>query len=484
MSKSIKRNYFYNAAYNVLTVLTPLITAPYISRVLKADGVGTASFVASVVEYFVIFADMGTGSYGQRETSYHQDDADGRSIVFWENFFLRAINTAVALVIYFLFILSFMESYRVIFLIYALNILSLVCNVGWFFAGLEEFGRLVFRNLVVRIIGIAFIFLFIKTKSDLPLYVFGLIFFNIAGAVVMWAYLPAYVKRPDFRNIHPFRNIKTVLSLFLPTIAIQIYTVLDKSMLGFFTENGFENGYYEQSMKISRAVLPLIISLGGVMIPRIGYLFGKNDRALISSYMYRSYNFVWFLAVPLCFGLFGISDNFVPWFFGEGYEKVSGLLKISSFLIIAIGFNHTTGAQYLIPTGRQNLYTCAVVAGAAVNFFMNIIMIRMFKSYGAMIASVTAEGLIAVIELYMIRRELSMMRILSSGKNYIIAGVIMLAVLLIMNVKLTPSVIHTFIMIFAGAGIYFAVLFVMRDKFFMEYSARAAGFLASKFPRK
>ena len=483
MSRSIKRNYFYNAAYNVLTVLTPLITAPYISRVLQADGVGIASFVASFVEYFVIFADMGTGSYGHRETSYFQDNPDMRSAVFWETQCLRMINTAVALVIYLTFALSFMESYRTIFLIYSLNILCLPCTIGWFLGGLEEFGKIVFRNLIIRIADIAFIFLFVKTKSDLPLYVSGLLFFNLAGAIAMWAYLPEYIKKPDFRNIHPFRHIKTVLSLFLPAIAIQVYTVLDKSMLGFLTEGGFENGYYEQSMKISRAVLPLIISLGGVMIPRIGYLFGKNDRAAINAYMYRSYNFVWFLAVPLCFGLIGISDNFVPWFFGPGYDKVAGLLKISSFLLIAIGFNHATGSQYLIPTGRQNLYTRAVITGAALNFFMNIIMIRMFKSYGAMSASVAAEGIIAVVELYMIRRELSIVKIISSGRNYIIAGGIMLAVLVFMGGKLESSAINTFMMIVTGAVIYAALLFAMRDKFFLEHSARALTFLRGKFRR-
>ena len=483
MSKSIKLNYFYNAAYNVLTVLTPLITAPYISRVLQADGIGTASFVASVAEYFVIFADMGTAACGQRETSYCRDDPAMRSAVFWETFFLRAINTAVAMSAYFLFIFSFMESYRVIFLIYCINILTLALNVGWFLSALEEFGKIVFRNLVIRIAGIIFIFVFVKTRDDLPLYVFGLLFFNLAGTLAMWAYLPAYIRRPDFRCINPFRNIKTSLSLFLPTVAIQIYTVLDKSMLGFFTESGFENGYYEQSMKISRAVLPLIISLGGVMIPRIGYLFGKNDRDAISAYMYRSYNFVWFMAVPLCFGLAGISDNFVPWFFGPGFEKVAGLLKISSFLLIAIGFNHATGAQYLIPTGRQNLYTRAVIAGAAVNFVMNIIMIRLLKSYGAMIASVMAEGLIAVIEMYMIRRELNIPGILASGKNYIMAGGIMLAALIFMGGKLEPSAVNTFMMIFTGAGIYFGVLFAMRDKFFTDYSATVLRFLRDKIRR-
>lgn len=484
MSKSIKRNYFYNTAYNVLAVITPLITAPYLSRVLEADGIGAASFVLSIATYFVLFGDLGTWGYGRREISYVQDDIEKRSIVFWEVVLLRVINTFIALAVYLAAVYFFAKSYHTLFLIYALQIFSIACDVGWIFSGLEEFGKIVFRNTLVRIMNISFVFMFIKTKSDLPLYVFGTIFFNLAGAVVMWKYLPAYVKKPDFKSLHPFRNIKTVLSLFIPGLAIQVYTVLDKTMIGIFTEGTFENGYYEQALKISRIVLALVTSLAGVMIPRIGYLFAKNDREQVSFLMYRSYKFVLCISIALCLGLIGISDNFVPWFFGRGYEKVAGLLKISSFIIVAIGINNATGIQYLIPTKRQHLFTYSVMIGAATNFTMNIILIRMYQSYGAIIASVAAETLITAVQFFMIRGEISTRRIILSGMNYYIAGGIMLAVLFFMSDRLTPSPVHTFMMIFTGAVVYVSLLFVLRDKFFLEYSAKPLEFLKRKFAKR
>ena len=483
-AKSIKRNYFYNAIYNILMLLTPLITAPYISRVLKADGVGTVSFVASIVQYFIIFSDFGTGSYGQREISYSREDLDRRSTAFWETFSLRAFNSLIALTVYLSVVAFFVKSYRVIFLIYAINIINVAFDVSWFFGGLEEFGKIIFRNTLVRVADVAFVFIFIRSQSDLPLYVCGASLFTLLGSLVMWRDVHTYVSKPKLETLRPFRNIRTVLSLFLPTIAIQVYTVLDKSMLGWFIEGTFENGYYEQSMKLSKLTLAFITSLVGVMVPRIGYLFEKNDHEQIRAYMYRSYNFVWFLSVALCFGIIGISDNFVPWFFGPGYDKVAGLLKISSFLIIIIGFGSTNGGQYFVPTKRQNLFTYSVMAGAVINFSMNIFLIRMYQSYGAMFASVVAEIAVTSIQFWLMRHEISVVRVVKSGVNYIVAGVIMLAVLVFMSRRLTPSAIHTFTMIFTGAAVYMSLLFVMRDEFFLEYSAKPVNYLEGKLRRR
>ena len=484
MSKSIKRNYFYNTAYSILAVITPLITAPYLSRVLEADGIGAASFALSIVTYFVLFGDLGTWGYGRREISYVQDDPEKRSIIFWEVLLLRTISTLIALAVYLAAVYFCAKSHHTLFFIYALQIFSLSCDVTWLFSGLEEFGKIVFRNIIVRIMNIIFVFTFIKSKSDLSLYAFGYVFFNIAGAAVMWKYLPAYVKKPDFKSLHPFRHIKTALTLFVPGLAIQVYTVLDKTMIGIFTEGTFENGYYEQALKISRIVLALVTSLAGVMIPRIGYLFAKDDREQVSFLMYRSYRFVLCISVALCLGLIGISDNFVPWFFGPGYEKVAGLLKISSFIIVAIGLNNATGIQYLIPTKRQHLFTYSVMIGAAANFTMNIILIRMYQSYGAIIASVAAETLIAAVEFYFVRKEISAGRIILSGTNYYIAGGVMLAVLFFMGDRLTPSPVHTFTMIFTGAAVYVSLLFILRDKFFLEYSALPLEILKRKFAKR
>lgn len=464
--KSIKRNYIYNLTYQILLILTPLITTPYLSRVLGADGVGTVSFAESIVSYFTLFATLGITTFGQREISYVQDDFDKRTQVFWETKLLQVIVSVTVLVLYIGFALFQNDS--ILYLILSFNIIAVTVDAVWLLQGMEEFGKIVGRNIFFKTLCIIYIFVAVKTRNDILKYVFGLAFFLFLSNASLWVYVGKYVGKPDWKNYKPFRNIQVVISLFVPTIAIQIYTVLDKTMIGVITQDAFENGYYEQAIKLSRMVLTIVTALGTVMIPRIGYHFNRGEKDLVNSFMYRGYRFVWFLGVPLCFGLIGIAPNMVPWFFGPGFDKVVYLLSVLSFLILAIGINNVTGMQYLIPTKRQNLFTMTVLIGAAVNFALNLVLIHYFQSIGAAIASVTAETVIAAVQLWLVRKEFSVKTVLLSSWNYFTAGGIMLVLLIAFGKRLTPSIWHTAIMILSGAIVYFALLLIIRDSFFID----------------
>ncbi len=481
--KSIRKNYIYNLTYQILLLITPLITTPYLARVLEADGIGTFSFIDSIVVYFSSFASLGIGTFGQREVAYFRDNIKERSRIFWELKALSVINITIVTAIYLIFVYFYAEDNIALYLIMVLRLTGGIFDASWFFAGMEEFRKIVVRNIIVKILDIAFIFLFIKQKTDLALHVFGVYFFIILGSVSLLGYLPAYIDKPDIKSLRPYRNIKTIWSMFIPTIAILIYTTLDRIMLGIFTQGALENGYYEQCMRITRITLMFVTSLGSVMIPRIGYLFGRNEHDRIELYMYRSYRFVLFLAVPSFLGLCAVSGNLVPWFFGAGYDKVSGLLKISGMLFIAIGISNVTGIQYLIPTSRQNIYTLTVLAGAVLNFTLNIFLIRFFMSYGALTASVIAESFIAALQLYILRGELSFRKIISSGKNYYISGLIMFGVLEMINKNLLPSAVNTLILIITGSAIYSVMLIVLRDEFFIDSLHRFAGCITKKIHR-
>lgn len=465
-NKSIKKNYIYNLAYQILLMLTPLITTPYVSRILGADGVGTISYVDSIVSYFVLFATLGISIFGQREISYVQDDREKRSTIFWETKALQIITSTVALTLYIVF--SLFQKNVVLYLIFSFSILAVLVDVVWLMQGMEEFGRIVTRNFVFKAIGVLYIFLQVKTKDDLLKYVFGYAFFLFLSSLSLWIYVPRFVNRPNLSEIKPFRNIKAVISLFIPTIAVQIYTVLDKTMIGFITRDAFENGYYEQAIKIAKLVMMVVTALGTVMIPRIGYHFGRGETDKVEYYMYRGYRFIWFLGIPLCFGLIGTAPNFVPWFFGDGFQKVIPLLRILSFLILAIGISSVTGMQYLVPTKREHLLTLTVVIGAVVNFLCNLVLIYFFQSMGAAVASLTAETTISLVQIFLVRKELSFWKIMRSSLTYLVAGGVMLTTLIIMNMNLSPSVLHTGIMIAAGGSLYFLTLLVLRDTFFIE----------------
>lgn len=464
--KSIKRNYIYNLTYQILILITPLITTPYLSRVFGADGIGTCSYIESISSYFVLFATLGLTTFGQRETSYVQDDRKKRSIIFWETNIIELIASMLCIVVYVVF--SFTQTNRNLYLVLVLNLLSVIANISWFFQGMEEFGKIVLRNIIFKVVNIIYIFAFVKTKDDIIAYLFGVAFFGLINNLSYWISVPKYIDRPVLRELHPSKHIKTVIALFVPTIAMQVYTVLDKTMIGVITKNSFENGYYEQALKIAKLVLTIVTSLGTVMIPRIGYHYSKGDTEIVKEYMYRAYKFVWLCGIPLTFGLIAVSSNFVPWFFGKGYDKVVPLLGVLSFLILAIGINNVTGMQYLIPTKRENIFSATVIVGAVTNFVLNFFLIQIFQSMGAAVASVVAETTIAIIQVYIVRKEISPFEIVKCGMHYFIAGGVMFVVLLFIRGYFSVSILHTFELVIIGAAVYGVTLILMRDEFLLS----------------
>lgn len=466
--KSITKNYIYNVSYQILTLITPLITTPYLSRVLEADGIGVYSFTASIVAYFNMFAALGTLTYGNREISYLQDDRKARSKVFWEIEFLSMFTTLLSVLAYIVFLVCFVEEYHVIYAVQIFTILSVAADIVWLLQGMEEFGKVVFRNTIFKILNIAFVFIFVKTKDDLLIHIAGNVILTFISHLSVWLYLPQFVDKPDWKNIHPFRHLKGTIVLFLPTIATSIYTVLDRTMIGIFS-NSFENGYYEQAMNLSKTVLTLVTSLGAVMIPRMGYHYNRGEQKEMKKLVYQSYRFVWFLGIPICFGVIGVADNIVPWFYGDGFLKLTTLLPILSLLIPIIGLSNVTGMQYLVTTKREKTLTLSVCIGAVVNFFCNLVLIPKFSAVGAAFASVIAEIVITGVQFIFVRKEISFVRVAGSSWKYLLAGGGMLLLLKFENQYFAPSILHTAIMVVSGAVLYFVLLFLLQDDFFLGY---------------
>lgn len=466
IKKSIRKNYIYNLIQQILLMIVPLITTPYLSRVLGADGIGTVSYAESVSAYFVLFAALGLNLFGQREISYVQDNKEKRSIVFWETFILQCITSFAVIIGYIIF--SLRQANPCLYFVLVFNLLSVTVNVAWFFQGIEEFSKIVSRNIIFKIINVIYIFLVVKSDVDLIYYLFGLTFFAFLGDVSLWLYLPRYIGLPKWQDLRPMRHLKVVFSLFVPVIAIKVYTVLDKVMIGVITKDAFENGYYEQAFKIAKLTQTIVTALGTVMIPRIGYEFERGNADEVRRLMYRGYKFVWFLGIPLSLGLICISANLVPWFYGDNYQKVVPLLNILSFFAVIIGISNVTGNQYLIPTKQQNIFTVSVAIGAVTNFLLNLILIKRFQSIGAAIASVVAEIVVMTVQLYFVRKELNPTVIVKSGSPYYIAGAVMTGVLYSIKQLVEPSIGNTFFLILCGMAVYGCVLLLMRDEFLLS----------------
>lgn len=441
VKKSLKKNYIFNVMYQLLLLIAPFITTPYLSRVLGVSNIGIYSYANSMVAYFTLFACLGTGTHGQRAISYVQEDEEKRSRVFWETFLFRLIMSLITIVLYALY--AFLQKENMaITLILSVNIINVVFDISWFFQGMEEFKKTVLRSAIMKIVTIIFVFIFVKDSNDLVIYALGSMIFLIVGSLLLWTYLPKYLVKVD--NIRPFRDVKTILRLFIPTVAIQIYTVVDKTMIGWFSGNSFlENGYYEQAEKVIKICLIIVTSLGTVMVPRIGRVFKEGNHEKIKDYMYQSYRFILLLGIPICLGLIATASVFVPVFFGDGYEKVIPILTILSSLAILIGLSNANGFQYFLPTGKENIYTLTVISGAVVNLIVNLILIPKYLSIGASIGTIIAEGVVALVGFIYIRKEkiFSLRKIFLGGIKYLISGLVMFLGVLLIKSYLDISVL-------------------------------------------
>ena len=229
--KSVKKNYIYNVLYQFLAILIPVITTPYLSRVLGAEKIGIYSYTLSIVTYFILFGSLGVAMYGQREIAYVQDDVKKRSVIFYEIVIMRLITLSLSLL---LFYISFClkGDYTFYYRILILELVANMLDISWFFNGLEEFKKTVTRNTIVKLISLLSIFLFVKKPTDLYIYFIIYVLSTFLGNLSLWFYLKKYIKKVPIKELKIFRHIKPAILLFIPQVAIQVYTLLDKTMLG------------------------------------------------------------------------------------------------------------------------------------------------------------------------------------------------------------------------------------------------------------
>ena len=465
--KSIAKNYIYNLVYQILVMIIPLITTPYLSRVLGAENIGIYSYTLSITTYFILFGSLGVAMYGQREIAYSQDKVKERTKTFWEIFLMKLITLGISMIIFY-FTFCIHGQYNIYYKILILEIIANILDISWFFQGLEEFKKTVIRNTIVKLISVIFIFTLVKTSSDLNKYFIIYVLSTFLGNLTLWVYLPKYIKKISFKELNIFKHLKPTLSLFIPQIAIQLYTVLDKTMIGTLVSDKSEVGYYEQAQKIVKLLMTLATSLGTVMMPRIAHTYASGNKEKLKEYMDKSFAFITMLAFPLMFGIISISTKFVPIFFGSGFDKVSILINVISPIIVIIGLSNVIGTQYLLPTKQQNKFTISVTTGAIVNLILNFILIKMYKSVGASIATVIAELSVTGVQLYLVRKEISIKDILKISYKYIVVSIIMFLISIFISNIITNNLLSIIIQVIVSGITYFGLLLIFKDKLIIE----------------
>lgn len=465
--KNVKKNYIYNLIYQLLVMFIPLLTTPYLSRVLGSENIGIYSYTLSITTYFILFGSLGVSMYGQREIAYNQDNKYEVSKIFKEIFFLRLITLLFSIIIFYV-VFCLNGKYKIYYFIFLFEIIATIFDISWFFQGIEEFKKTVIRNILVKLISLICIFTFVKTNMDLDKYILIYVLSILFGNLSLWIYVPKYIVKVHFKDLNIFKHFRPTIAIFIPQIAIQIYTVLDKTMLGTIIIDKSEVGYYEQAQKIIKLLMAIATSLGTVMMPRIANTFAKGDFKKLKEYMNNSFSFIALLTYPLMFGIISISYKFVPLFFGEGFDKVAPLICIISPIIVFIGLSNVTGTQYLLPTNQQKKFTLSVVCGALINFFLNLILIKKFSSIGASVATVIAEFCVIAIQFYLIRNEIKIINIIKLSYKYFISSIIMFIVSVFVGNYINNYLLSIITQVICSGVVYFIVLIILKDKYLMQ----------------
>ena len=466
MGKSIKKNYFYNLLYQIFAMIIPLITVPYVSRILGAKGIGIFGYTTSITTYFILLGTIGIATYGQREIAYVQNDVKKRSQVFWELFILRLITILTSTFIYFM-LFGISGKYVIYYRILLFEIFAYIFDFSWFYQGIEDFKKVSLRNIFVKLILLFATFIFVKTKNDVWIYVLIYMLSILIGNLSLCINLNKYITKPNKLNIK--KHLKPVLLLFLPQIAIQVYTVLDKTMLGWLLTDISNVGYYEQAQKMVKLSLAVITTFGTVMMPRIANIHSTGNKEELKKSIFKSFKFVWFLGLPIMLGLIAISNNFVPIFYGKGFDQVAVLIKLFAPLVLIIGFANVVGVQYLIAISKQNYYTVAVVTSAIVNVVLNFILIPNLKAIGASIASVVAELIGLIIEIYFIHKIFDLKKIIKSSNKYLLSSLIMFIVCLIISLLPFKAIYLLLLQISLGVFVYFIMLILLKEEFIYNF---------------
>lgn len=453
--------------YQVLILILPIVTTPYISRVLGAEKVGIYSFTISIVTYFSLFGTLGVSLYGQREIAYARENKSKRKKTFFEIIFFRFITMSLSIAVYF-FVFARNNEYQEYYQILLLYLLAAAFDISWFFQGMEEFKKTVTRNVIVRIISVCCIFLFVKTQEDLSKYLLIYSLADFLGNLSLWLYLPKYFKGVEIKHLNIRRHMIPIVLLFIPQIAIKLYNIIDRTMIGYMIAEKSELGNYEEAYKLINVLFTVVSSLSIVMVPRIASVFASGDKKKLNDYIIKSFRFTFFLAFPMMMGIITISKEFVPIFLGEGYDKVAIIINILAPMLVLCGITNVIGTQYLLPTKRQKEYTLSILGGLIVNIVLNLVAISFYGAIGAAVATTISQLVVACVQIYYVKREISIKRVLKSGKKYGIVSVVMLVFCIGIGMIVPNGIASVIAKVMVGVVVYFFMLIALGDKYVYE----------------
>lgn len=463
----IAKNYMYNLAYQTLLLIVPLVTAPYLARVLGAERLGIYGYVSSVGNIITTISMLGIYTYGNRQTAYARSDRGLLTETFWELELVRCVLLVVGTAVYIAYS-CIDRGYSKYFLLYYPYIFAQFIDCSWLYVGLEEMKPAVLKNFAVKLVTVAGIFIVVRSREDVSKYILLIAFATLLGNISIYSQLFKYVGAPVFKFNMISTHLKGSLRLFLPQVASMLYLQVDKVMLQWITGQANQISFYDQAEKIITIPMSFITVLSTVMMPRIANEFKNGKTESVSDLLFRAGKFTLFMAMPMMLGIFCIAGRFIPWYLGSEYTQSAQIIRILSPIVLFNALAGISGKQYFTATNQTAVLTKAYVCAALLNIVVNAVLIPELGCTGAAIATVLSSLVSVSIQYIVLNKQINMRGLWRCGAKYAAGALLMSAVVLVLTHNRDASARTTVLQIFIGCVAYLAFIVITRDEVFKE----------------
>lgn len=454
--KSFINNTLFNVIYKISNVIFPLIISIYTSRVLLPEGIGKVASAQNIVSYFTLVAALGIPNYGIREIAKVTSSEKKRNQVFSELFVLNFISTSICVMLYYIMILyiEFFHANRFLYIVSGISIILNYISVDWFYYGCEQFSYIAIRNIVVKIFLALCVIIFVKEQEDYIKYAFISGIVSAGNNVFNWIHLKRYHVSLQFFDISIARHFRPIFTMLATVISIEIYTLVDTTMLSVLCSEEVV-GYYASSSKIIRVIVILLTALGGALLPRLTEYYHKGRKEECENLINQVFNYIFFLAVPCGIGMFFVSEYMVLIFYGEAFREAAATVKIFSFLLYVLTFSNLFGTQVLLTVNEEKKLLIATVIGAVLNVTLNAFLIPMYMQNGAATASVISETVVTIITFIYARKYFNIRLLNRNMIATFLSSLFMIIVLSIINHCVNGNIKKMILMIVFGTLSYF-----------------------------
>lgn len=464
---SVTYNFIMNAILTVSSILFPLITFPYISRVLLVEGSGKVAFAISAVTYFTMFATLGLPTYGIRACAVVRDDREKLSQTVQELLIISAITTAITYAVFFasLFLVPEFAAKKELMMVMGLSIGLTTIGVQWFYNALEQYSYITTCAIVFKLIGLILMFLLVRDPSDYVVYGFVYVVGSFGSYVLNFVRLRRFI---SFRKREAYdlkQHLKPTLTFFLLAAASSVYLNLDVVMLGFL-KGDTEVGYYNAGIKVKTVLTTCVTSLGTVLLPRLSYYVEKQEKEAFYRMVKKAFQFVLVAATPLMVYFILFAKESILFLAGESFLPAITPMQVLMPTVLLIGLSNITGIQILTPLGEEKKVVISVLAGAILDFVLNLVLIPKMGSTGAATSTLLAEAMVVLVQARYLKKEWKQMLAgLGLGKIlFPLAAATGVGILLTRQIHLSPF-FTLLVSAIAFFGVYGVLLLAVREQF-------------------